>query len=423
MLRELQVPLFDLVMCLSNAVDLVSPAVVNHHKRVAYIASSIGEELGLPAGEKNDLLLAGMLHDIGALSLRERIETLQFEVEDPHKHAELGFLLLKMFKPFSAGVATLVRFHHVPWEKGEGSEFQGKQVPLGSHILHLADRVAVLVNNQQEILGQVKEICEVIEGRSGKMFVPELVNAFRSLATREYFWLDIVSQSVDLILYQGARLTTVKLDLESLLSLAKLFAQVIDFRSPFTATHSSGVATSAESLAEFLDFSERECRMMRIAGYLHDLGKLAVPPEILEKPAKLTPEEFNVIRSHTFYTCRTLERIDGLELVNAWAAFHHERLDGTGYPFHLKGEDLSLGSRIMAVADVFTAVTEDRPYRKGMTADRTLRILQGMAEDGALDPHVVSVLCEQFEEVNSARIAAQEAASASYLELRGDEGR
>jgi len=416
MIKEPQIPLFDLITSLSTAMDLVSSAVVNHHKQVAYIAFSIGAELGLPTEQQNELVLAGALHDIGALSLKDRMDTLQFEVENPHQHAESGYLLLKMFEPLSSA-AALVRFHHVPWNERGGSEFKGKQVPLGSHLLHLADRAAVLVNKQQEVLGQVKRVCERLLEHSGKMFMPEQVDAFMSLASREYFWLDIVSPSIGSILSNRARLATIELDMKGLLSLAKLFSQIIDFRSRFTATHSSGVAASAESLARLAGFSERECGMMRIAGYLHDLGKLAVPAEILEKPAKLTKDESDVIRSHTFYTYRSLEPISDLEVINAWASFHHERLDGKGYPFHHKGEDLSLGSRIMAVADVFTAITEDRPYRKGMTSDRALLLLQQMADNSALDCSIISQLRLHFDEVNSFRKAAQAAAVEEYQQF------
>jgi HD-GYP domain-containing protein (c-di-GMP phosphodiesterase class II) len=235
-----------------------------------------------------------------------------------------------------------------------------------------------------------------------------------SLAPKEYFWLGVVSPSIDSILSNRVKLATIDLSIEDLLSLTKLFSHIIDFRSRFTATHSSGVAASAEALARFAGFSERECKMMRIAGYLHDLGKLAVPTEILEKPAKLTEEEFNVIRSHTFHTYRCLEPIGGLDLINTWASFHHERIDGTGYPFHHKGQDLSLGSRIMAVADVFTAITEDRPYRKGMTRDRALQLLRQMVENTALDSHIVSLLGLHFDEINSLRVAAQDVSFEEY---------
>ncbi|HHW02425.1 MAG TPA: HD domain-containing protein [Thermoanaerobacterales bacterium] len=413
MIKEPRIQIFDLIMSLSRALDLVSPAVVNHHMRVAYIAFCIGKQLNLPAAELRRLVLAGALHDIGAFSLKERIATLQFELENPYQHAEAGFLLLKDYGPFS-GAADLVRFHHVPWAEGAGREFNGEKVPKGSHILHLADRVAVLIGKHQEVLGEAARICEMVNGQSGKMFMPELVDAFRELAARESFWLDAASPSPESVLPLRLALPTIELDMEELLHISTLFSHVIDFRSRFTATHSSGVAASAELIAGFIGFSERECRMMRIAGYLHDLGKLAVPAEILEKPSELTKPEFDIIRSHTYYTYRILEPIVDLYEINTWASFHHERLDGSGYPFHHKGRDLPLGSRIMAVADVFTAITEDRPYRKGMPEEKALQVLQRMAEDSALDSNIVSLLRLHFDEINACRMEAQKASEKEY---------
>lgn len=261
----------------------------------------------------------------------------------------------------------------------------------------------------------------MVEDFSGKVFAPEVVSTFNhldtSLAAKEYFWFDATSPSVDAILRRQQGSTTLSLGLEGLLSLANLFRRIIDFRSPFTATHTSGVAATAEALARLVGFSERECRMMMVAGYLHDLGKLAVPTEILEKSAKLTEAEFDIVRSHAYHTYSILATIPELDTINTWASLHHERLDGTGYPFHHQGQDLSLGSRIMAVADVFTAITEDRPYRKGMTSDEALQVLQKMAESSALDPSVVSVLGLHYDEVNSIRIAAQQTSSEEYQEF------
>lgn len=413
MIKEPRIQIFDLIMSLSRALDLVSPAVVNHHMRVAYIAFCIGKQLNLPAAELRRLVLAGALHDIGAFSLKERIATLQFELENPYQHAEAGFLLLKDYGPFS-GAADLVRFHHVPWAEVAGREFNGEKVPKGSHILHLADRVAVLIGKHQEVLGEAARICEMVNGQSGKMFMPELVDAFRELAARESFWLDAASPSPESILPLRLAMPTIELDMEELLHISTLFSHVIDFRSRFTATHSSGVAASAELIAGFIGFSERECSMMRIAGYLHDLGKLAVPAEILEKPSELTKPEFDIIRSHTYYTYRILEPIADLYEINTWASFHHERLDGSGYPFHHKGRDLPLGSRIMAVADVFTAITEDRPYRKGMPEEKALQVLQRMAEDSALDSNIVSLLRLHFDDINTCRMEAQAGSAEEY---------
>ena len=310
-----------------------------------------------------------------------------------------------------------MNFHHTYWNDGEGSQQAGQCVPLESHIIHLADRIAVLIDIKNEVLGQVRGICEKMREQSGTMFKPELVDAFMSLAQKEYFWLDTTSSTIYRHLRRKARSITIVMDLDQLSGLAMLFAKVIDFRSSFTATHSSGVSASAELLAKLCGFSQRECRMMKIAGFLHDLGKLAVPREILEKPGSLTPEEFNIIRSHTFHTYRILETVEDFETINTWGAFHHERLNGKGYPFHHLGKDLSLGSRIMCVADVFTAITEDRPYRKGMNNTETIKVLLSMAKSGTLDANIVSTLESHFEEINGVRAKAQADSREIYRKL------
>jgi HD-GYP domain-containing protein (c-di-GMP phosphodiesterase class II) len=416
MKKEFKIHLFDLLMSLSNAVDLVSPVVANHHKRVAYIAQSIARQAGFSTAEQHQLVMAAAVHDIGAFSLQERVDSLHFEMENPHRHARLGYLFLKRFDLFS-DMATLVRYHHLDWADELGARSEGEAVPMGSHLLHLSDRVDTLIDGKRNILGQVKEIGRKIEGHAGPLFVPELVTAFKNLAAKEYFWLDAASPSIDQILSRQVKLPTVELDLDGLLSLAQLFAHIIDFKSPFTSTHSSGLAASAAALAEFVGLSPTECQQMRIAGYLHDLGKLAIPAEILQKPAPLTEEEFALMRSHALHTRRILESISDLDIINDWASSHHERLDGQGYPFHEGDQDLSLGARIMAVSDVFTALTEERPYQKTMTSHEALQVLQRLADRSALDPKIVSLLSLHFEEVDSRRKEAQEASQQEYQRI------
>jgi HD-GYP domain-containing protein (c-di-GMP phosphodiesterase class II) len=199
--------------------------------------------------------------------------------------------------------------------------------------------------------------------------------------------------------------------------IAKIFCRIVDFRSRFTSTHTAGVAAVARELARRMCFSGKACRQMLVAGYLHDLGKVAVPNAILNKPGKLDPDEFDVIRAHTYHTYHILSTIGGFEEIAIWAAFHHERLDGKGYPFHVRGEDIPLGSRIMCVADVFTAVTENRPYRKGTGRNETLPILQNMARSGSLDDNVVGVLTENYDEIDRMRSDAQEISASEYSDF------
>jgi len=412
MLESHRFILAEFIGGLAHAMDLVSPTLVNHHKRVGYMAFALASELGLSDRERAVIATAGLVHDSGALSLHERLGALKFELDleapGASDHAYMGYVLLRPFEIFT-DVAPIVRHHHLWWERASECSMRNDLV-LAANLLHLVDRVDVLIDRQKEILGQVPEIREQIVAQSGRMFAPRLVEAFGGLSRHESFWLDLFSPYLQTLVQHGLEGWNHKLTSDELLGLSKVFSTVIDFRSRFTATHSAGVSATAEALAEACGFSPTECRSMRLAGYLHDLGKLAVPAEILEKPDKLSGAEFAVIRGHTYHTYRVLQGIRGLETVNEWASFHHERLNGQGYPFHRSADNLSLGSRIMAVADVLTAITEDRPYRAGMQPEKAIGVLNDMASNGVLDQSVVALLRERFHSVNQTRAAAQSAA-------------
>ena len=408
----------DLVECLSMAMDLISPALANHQRRVGYIAMRLAEDMGLPAAVRKNTLIAGLLHDCGALSMADRTVTLNFELGAdgelvPHRHAVAGYRLIKKFRLF-ADAAQYIRFHHMPWEHGGGCSWQGEEVPISAHIIHLADRVEVLIKDQAHILLQQEEIVERIERNAHSLFCPELVEVFKMVAQREAFWLDVASIGLGTAVAGESGFAHEKLDCDDLIEMTELFGHIIDFRSRFTATHSSGVSACAAALAGLAGFSDSQCLMMRIAGNLHDLGKLAVPIEILEKPGRLTAAEFNLVKAHVYYTHKVLAKFRDMEEIRKWAAHHHERLDGKGYPFHLAGAELSTGERVMAVADVFTAITEDRPYRKGMAAQEAAGILENMARNNVLDREIVQLLLDNFDEVNHLRGAAQSESRKEY---------
>jgi HD-GYP domain-containing protein (c-di-GMP phosphodiesterase class II) len=404
----------DLLLAVSSAADLVSPAVSNHHKRVAYLAGRIAAEHGLPLSEIQSIVTAAAVHDIGVFRAREREELQEFELAPEQRHAELGYRLLAELKPI-APAARLVRYHHTRWDGGAGVMVRGEDVPLGSHIIHLADRIDVLISGREFVLSQVPRIREKITDCCDEFFQPQLVETFNRLAQREYFWLDARSPRIDDLLRREFNLPVWELSLPEMHQLAVLMSRIIDYKSPFTSTHTAGVATTSAILAGLLPYCEEEREMIAVAGYLHDLGKLAVPAEILEKPAPLTTAEFDVMRSHTYHTRRILETVPGLETIADWAAGHHERLDGTGYPFHLS--DLSQGARIIAVADVFTAISEDRPYRAGMDRQRVAQVMQNMASNNQLDEQLVGILLENFDSINAGRQAAQAKAARRYAQI------
>ncbi|UZQ85203.1 HD domain-containing protein [Thermoclostridium stercorarium] len=178
-----------------------------------------------------------------------------------------------------------------------------------------------------------------------------------------------------------------------------MYRDLIDFKSPYTATHTTGVAECASKLAEFLGFAELDIRDMKIAGNFHDIGKLLIPNSIIEKPGKLTDREYAIMRCHSYYTYRTLNSVGGLQKIAEWAGYHHERLDGSGYPFRYSGDEIGTGARVMAVADIFTALLEDRPYRKGMETNQIYKTIKSMADNNKLDRKITELLFDNFDAV------------------------
>ncbi|MEN3185860.1 MAG: HD domain-containing phosphohydrolase [Atribacterota bacterium] len=386
--QKLSLNLIDMVKGISECVDLVNPAFSKHHAKVAYIALNIAQSMNLPLDEKRDLVIASLLHDVGALSTEERLQYLAFEADfefnNPHGHAATGHHLFKQFEPFF-GPALLIKHHHTYYR-----DMERNTVPSGACILQLADRVAVLAKSGDEI--PVREIESKVYAQRTRMFHPDVVDVFLDISQSAHFWPGMERVPLDVLVEENGLDTTVDMDLEELRSFASILHVIIDFRSRFTAWHSCGVAGVAVELARHFGFSEESLKLMEIAGNLHDLGKVAIPIEILEKPDTLTEEEFTLVKSHAYYTYRVLQQIKDLETITIWGSFHHEKLDGSGYPFSLKGEDLPLGSRIMAVSDIFSALTEDRPYRSGLSVSDALGYIKGLVGDDKIDKNVFSVL-------------------------------
>ena len=136
---------------------------------------------------------------------------------------------------------------------------------------------------------------------------------------------------------------------------------------------------------------------MYFAGALHDIGKIIVGNDILEKPARLTEEEFAHMKDHAACTYMLLSGIEGMEEIRDWAAFHHEKLDGSGYPFGKTAEELSEPERIMACADIYQALVEDRPYKKGMDHEKACSIMNDMAERNWIDPYIVHCIQKMYQ--------------------------
>jgi len=407
-----EISILDFAFAISETVDLVAPELNNHHKRVAYISCNIALVLGIPYDEIEDIVLAAVLHDIGAFSVEERIDLLTLDSYDlaHNEHALYGYELLKGFKPL-AKASELIANHHIEYDK------QDPVMPIGCHIIHLSDRVSVWIDDKRDINEQIPEIRETVR-QNRNMFHPGAIAALGRLCEKEYFLIEAFSSSLSMISLEKIRFTNMIADFETLWGFAKVLSHIIDFRCRFTATHSSGVAAVAKDIADILGFSNRECYMIEIAGFLHDLGKLAVPSSILYKNGPLIAKEKSKVETHAYYTYAILRKIAGMKDIAEWAAYHHEKINGNGYPFHIKKGDFSMFARVMAVADILTAITEDRPYRLGMNREKAMRVLSEMADKGSIDKVVVELIREYYPRINNVRIKSQKAALKEYEAFR-----
>ena len=411
MYPKISVNLGNLVLSLSDALDLAFSSLAMHQQRTAFIAWELGKRAKLEEKRIENVFIAGLLHDIGALSIEEKKSLHDNETTEVEQHCIRGQNLFKS-TPWLAPCADLVRYHHRDWVMWEG--LQNAPEAFDSQLLFLADYLERQVDRKTYILHQNEALCSRMKELAGKQINSEIIDLFLELSRREEFWLDLTSPRLYSLLLNNGPFQTIEVDINSIVIFAKLLGMIVDFKSTFTATHSSGVARCSMLLAGMVGMSESEVKLMEVAGLLHDLGKLVVPNAILEKPAGLTHAEMAVMKQHTYYTFSILSTIGGLQMIAEWAAYHHERLDGKGYPFKREAHEINLGARIMAVSDIFTALAEDRPYRKGMEAERIMAILQEQASHGIQDPRIVKLLLENIEEVRKATTERQEQARHYY---------
>lgn len=390
--------LHDVVCSLSSALDLVGVTEVHHGKRVALMAANVAQTLGWDVNVQLDLLYAGMLHDCGVSTTGEHEKLVaELDWQNSQEHCVRGSEYLLQC-PLLQQYAPWIYYHHTHWEHLAHTDLR-KFDQLVANLLFLVDRVDFLQANlvgfdkYDTILLKKQEVIAAINQYAGNLFAPELIAAFNQTAQKESFWLAMDPYYVNLSVQNYSELCPlIRLNFEQIRSIVALFSKVIDAKSPFTEKHSKSVAQLARFLAEKLAFKPHELEEIEIAGMLHDLGKLRVPDAILNKQGPLTPEERTFIIRHSFDTVQLLKNIFPKTKIAQWAGFHHENLNGSGYPFHLHSEQLDLGARIIAVADVFQALVQNRPYRGTLGIAEIMPIIESMLSAGKLDRGVVEVL-------------------------------
>lgn len=391
-MSKFKINLHEAIFSLSDALDLVGVDQIYHGKRVAYLAAECGKALNWGTDRLDDLFIAAILHDCGISNTAIHTRLTHFEVNNAGNHCAKGSELLKR-TPLLAYLSDYILYHHTPWTELIGLDLPDV-VKTVANCIYMADRVDILVLNELEIdpdiLASKEEIRKKIKAKRGYWFQPELVDIFLKLSESEAFWLSLVKVQNAGYAYSGTAHNSIQeIEFEELKSIVLIFSHIIDAKSTYTVKHSDGVADLSRFLGELFKLSAHTCDMLELAGLLHDLGELRIPDKILDKPGKLTESENFIVQRHSYDTYEILKNIKGFEDISKWAAQHHERVDGSGYPYRCNAKDLSIEAKIIAVADVFQALTQKRPYRDKFPPEDIMSILKNQMQEGKLDKDVV----------------------------------
>jgi putative nucleotidyltransferase with HDIG domain len=366
-IRELDqsISLSEVISALSFAIELTDGTMRGHAMRSCLLGLRIAEEAGFTAEEKSSLYYALLLKDIG----NEEMIGLRCD-RGASIVSKLGMGRL------AADAVGSLEEH---WDgSGYPNGRRGDEIPRLARLCAIAQHLDIfsIGRNPGIAVGTMKDW-------SGSWFDPELVAAALELDRRNVLWTHC--QAMDS--HEVTRAAVLDLDPHSMQPLndqqidkiCEAFAEIVDAKSPFTFRHSRGVAELARGIAENLHLPADRVQLVWRAALLHDLGKLSISNRILDKKTKLTGLEWKIVRQHPGLTRKILEQIGPFQEIAIVAGEHHEKLDGSGYPNRLRARDLSIESRIIAVADVYGALSEDRPYRPGLSYGEALPILNALA--------------------------------------------
>lgn len=398
--------LVDLIALISKILDIEDGEILSHSWQVAYLAKKIAEEV-YPYKEK-EIFLAGLTHDFGAFDLRIHIlhyPSIDSQIgdKDVRAHPLIGSGIISSF-PGLNELAKIVIAHHERYDgRGYPLGRRGDEIPYQAQIVRVADSLSFecYLNGRFEKEGVV----EYLERECGKEFMPQALESIKkALSGPEIYKIMnepvILENEIQNYILQHSEssegFSRMEVYRENIL---KFLGQVLDAKNSYTQGHSERVARYAVMISLTMELEDEEIELIRIAGILHDIGKLGIPREILEKPAKLNEEEFEFIKRHPEFGIEIVEDVSALKRIIPILLTDQEHWDGSGYPNGLRGEDIPLGARIVLVADAFDAMTTDRPYRRRLSLEEALQELRNCAGKD-FDPAVVEVAAKIFTSLN-----------------------
>ena len=403
----MKLDLTDMLYALSFALDKVETELLGldtgHGRHVAYLSLLMGKEAGFQEEELRDFAGCCLLHD-NALTeyiheefsnspMSQHLSANHSDISDlkssklSHDHSIIGEQNIRLL-PFRTDIKNIILYHH---ENADGSGTLGttaSETNLKAQILHLADVVDTTSHLVTMTNTEFEELCRWVQSKEGSLFSKEAVELFLKAVDYDKI-VYLQEKRIRDFLYEELQKVVSDYSDEEVRNIARFFAKIVDYKSVFTENHSTGVAEKAEIMAHYYGFDDEKAIRFYFAGAMHDIGKLAVVNDILEKPGKLTESEFAEMKNHAAATHYILSQIKEIPDIVNWAANHHEKLNGKGYPQGLTADELSFEERLMACIDIYQALTEKRPYKNGMSHEKSISIMMDMAHRNELDESIV----------------------------------
>lgn len=391
--------LFSISFALDLAETEIKCTSAKHSKRVAYICLKMSNLIGLDDKEKFDLCSYSLLHDNGLIESycnfsneyeKDEAEN-YFNMVNFSEHCIIGENNIKDF-PFLTSQKDIILYHH---ENFDGSGLFGKkgsEIPILSQLISFADILDTTFDLTIIDYDKKEEINKFVFGNEGKLFSKEIVKAYEKLSNSLLFWGDLEYFDEVNPLEDILPDFSMEISLEDFLGITKIFSKIIDGKSKFTAKHSKDLEEKSLKLVEYFNLDEETKLKIQIASNLHDIGKLGTPNSILDKDGSLNNSELFEIKKHAYLTHSILSKIDNFSDITKWASAHHERLDGSGYPFGLTSDELGLEERIVSCLDFYQALVEDRPYRKSFTHNDAVSLLRKNLTDLEIDGNIIDAI-------------------------------
>lgn len=380
----------NVVHIIRRTLNCVDERLIGHGERVAYIVYKMLElEAKLNEKEKIDLCITALLHDIGAYKTEDINYMVEFESKNIWRHSVYGYLFLKKLSPLKQ-YAQAVLYHHLSDNEYDKINIEKKMWHY-TQMIHLADRIDLIFQNKD-----AQYCTSYIKKKSGTLFSAEVVKLF--FCAEEKYHIFEKLKNNDYYAEFDTITEAASFTMEEKKHFLEMIAYSIDFRSEFMVLHTVTTVSVSQIAAQILALKETEKEKIYFGALLHDVGKVACPVGILEKGGKLTHDEMEIMKHHVVVTGEVLQDYINDE-VKKIAVRHHEKLDGSGYPKGLKAEDLSQNERIVAVADIVSALVRKRSYKGAYDNKTTISILENMKQGNKICPYVTETVICHFEQI------------------------